>query len=155
MIKEIHIFDFDGTLVDSSHRYQLTSEGKIDLKHWFDNSDKVLEDTLLPLVAKYRELLNNPEAYVIIATARVWCELSEKFIKIHDITPQYLIARKSKDDTRKGAKLKIQGVKRLLNLKQFRNVSRFHVYEDNKEYLEELSQAFQAVSHFIPSNQGY
>ena len=156
MIKRVHIFDFDGTLVDSSHRYRTADCGtKIDLQYWVDNEHKTMDDSLLPLVERFRELLANPEDYVIIATARIWCELSEQFAQLHNIEAQSLFARRDRQDTRGGAALKITGVKKLLNLKQFANVQEMHVYEDNVNYLKSMCDALQAEGHYYPSQQGH
>jgi len=156
MIKRIHIFDFDGTLVDSSHRYRTMACGtRIDLQHWIDNECLTMDDSLLPLVDHFRSLVESAEDYVIIATARIWCELSQKFAVENDIEAQIVFARKGRDDSRGGAELKIQGVKRLMNLKQFQDVETIHVYEDNASYLKTICDEFQAEGHYYPSEQGH
>lgn len=157
MIKEIHVFDFDGTLVDSSHRYRLNPEtGRIDLQYWIDNEHRALEDSIIPeMVAHFRELNRNPEVFCMIATARIWCELSEQFAAQHDLQC-HVVARRGRDDSRGGVKLKVTGINRLLNLKQFRNVEEIHVYEDNLDYLNGICNTYDiAIPHFIASNQGY
>ena len=37
MIKQISIFDLDGTTIDSNHRQATLPNGNLDLKHWFEN----------------------------------------------------------------------------------------------------------------------
>lgn len=156
MIKRLHIFDFDGTLVDSSHRYQTQECGtKIDLEHWIANEHLTMEDSLLPLVDYFRECVQSEEDYAIIATARIWCDLSEKFAIENDINAQIIFARKDREDTRGGAALKITGVKKLLNLKQFANVEEIHVYEDNVSYLKSICDSLDAKGHYFPSAQGH
>jgi hypothetical protein len=156
MIKRIHIFDFDGTLVDSSHRYKTMPCGtKIDLDYWIANEHKTLEDSLLPLAETFKALLNSAEDYVIIATARIWCSLSEEFASMHNMEADAIFARRDRHDTRGGAALKITGVKKLLNLKQFQNVETMHVYEDNVDYLKTMCDALQAEGHYYPSQQGH
>ena len=156
MIKKIHIFDFDGTLVDSTHRYRTMPCGtKIDLQHWIDNEHLTMGDSLLPLVDQFRALVASPTDYVIIATARIWCDLSEKFAIENDVQAQIIFARRDREDTRGGAELKIQGVRRLLNLKQFANVKEIHVYEDNVSYLKTICDHFDAEGHYYPSEQGH
>lgn len=159
-IKEIHIFDFDGTLVDSSHRYktQICEDGveRIDLQYWLDNENQADKDT--PIEANcefYRSVVADPKKYALIATARLWCDKAEKVCIDNDLVPNGLIARKDRNDTRGGAAIKITHVKRLLNLKQFANVEKIHIHEDNIDYLKAIQCEFNAVSHFYPSNQGY
>ena len=156
MIKSLHIFDMDGTIVDSSHRYRTGPCGtRIDLEFWIANEHKVLEDSLLPMIDRYRELLEDPSAYVVIATARLWCDLTAEFVRMHNIEPQAKIARLNRQDIRGGAALKITGIKKLLNLKQFHNLQEIHVYEDNIDYLRDLCDMFNAEGHYFPSAQGH
>ena len=58
---EIFIFDFDGTIIDSSHRALSHSDGSINLDHWKENctKDKIFNDTLMPLYEYARRLSNN------------------------------------------------------------------------------------------------
>lgn len=147
-MKKIHIFDLDGTLVDSSHRYR-TINDKIDLDYWRENSNKVMADKLLPLAKYFRKLKKDKNCVVIIATARVWCKKSDKFLKKYNLTPDYLVARMSNNDNRKGTDLKIDGIKKLdIN-------GKFFIHEDNKDYLSGLMREFDAIGYFYPSNQGH
>ena len=156
MIKRIHLFDFDGTLVDSSHRYRTMPCGtRIDLQYWIDNECLTMGDSLLPLVDDFRALVDSTEDYVIIATARIWCDLSEQFALENDLNQQIIFARRDRNDTRGGAALKIAGVKKLLNLKQFRGVEEIHVYEDNVDYLKSMCDTLNAQGHYFPSKQGH
>lgn len=163
MITELHIFDFDGTVVDSSHRYrtQICEDGieRIDLDYWIANECRTLDDKPIePVASEFRKLVADARHYVIVATARIWCDLSQQMAEENDLIPQKIVARRDRSDTRGGAALKIQGIKPLLNLRQFRNVKRIHVYEDNKKYLQDLCAAFpkhETVPHFFPSNQGH
>ena len=156
MIKRIHIYDMDGTLVDSSHRYRTMPCGtRIDLQYWIDNECLTMGDSLLPQVDAFRAQVESNEDYVIIATARIWCDLSEQFALENDLNPQIVFARRDRHDTRGGADLKIQGVRKLLNLKQFQGVEEIHVYEDNVSYLKTICDHFDAVGHYFPSKQGH
>ena len=157
MIKSIEIYDMDGTLVDSSHRYRLLKDKqKIDLEYWRKNDipEKIAKDSLLPLAIQYKNSIANPEIYVIIATARVIKQADIDYIEKYLGMPNKLIGRKSINDTRKGADLKIQGLQYLNNLKQFKNVVK-HFFEDNIDYLEKVCYSIHAVPHYIESNQGY
>jgi len=153
MIRELHIFDFDGTLVDSSHRYRTLDNNKIDLAFWRANVHLTKFDKLLPLFKFFKKLKKDPKRYPIIATARIWDDYSKEYAKTYNIDG-VIISRKP-NDNQKGATLKINRVKRLLNLKQFKNVNKIVVYEDNVEYLEELMRAFGAYGVFVESNQGH
>lgn len=162
MIKKIAIYDIDGTLVDSMHRFRVNPEtGRIDLDFWIENDtpEKIELDKLLPLADRYKNDLKNPEVYVILATARA-CEFGDanyEYIDKNLGIPDRFIHRKGREDTRGGAELKIKGIKPLLNLKNFKDAT-VHVYEDNIDYLKDLSDFFAkshlTVGHYNPSAQG-
>lgn len=155
-IKKVHVYDMDGTIVDSSHRYQTMPCGsKIDLPYWIANEHKTGQDTLLPLAKQYREDCANPEIFTIIATARIWCNLTEIFVAQVLGAPNWHVARRDRDDNRGGAALKITAIKKLLNLKQFKAVSEIHVFEDNISYCKDVSEALGGIGHYYPSNQGH
>jgi phosphoglycolate phosphatase-like HAD superfamily hydrolase len=157
MITQLHVFDFDGTLVDSSHRYRVNpATGKIDLDYWIANEHRALEDKPLPLLNYFLDLQDSPNHYPIIATARIWCDLSQQWAAAHGIRC-HVIARRDRSDNRGGAALKVTGVRKLLNLKQFANVAQAHVYEDNAAYLRDICAGLPvpALAHFFPSNQGH
>lgn len=160
MIKEIHIFDFDGTLVDSSHRYrtQICADGveRIDLDFWVANEDKADKDSPIDAACEiFRSVRNHPEKYALIATARIWCDKADKVCRENDLIPNGLVARRDRNDRRGGAALKIAHVKRLLNLRQFRNVEKIHIHEDNKAYMQAIAETLNAIPHFYPSKQGH
>lgn len=67
----IVIFDLDGTVIDTSHRYRDLPCGKIDLDYWFANSteEKVAQDSLLPLADVWRRY--HAEGHeIVVCTAR-------------------------------------------------------------------------------------
>ena len=158
MIKQIHIFDADGTIINSTHRYRTINNKRIDLVHWreHDKPEFIEKDSLLPHSAQYEMSMQNPEVYVIIATARA-CETNDanyEFICRHLGFPDMFVHRQGNNDSRGGAELKIQAIKPLLNLRQFKNVI-IHVWEDNKAYLNIMSEALNAIPHYVPSSQGH
>jgi hypothetical protein len=155
MFKEIHIYDMDGTVVCSMHRFKTTIEGKIDLAYWIENCtpEKIANDSLLPLAKQYQEQLANPEIYVVIATARVMEQADFDFVKNVLGQPNKIISRNGRDDMRKGATMKIAGLRFLNNLLPFKNLKKFF-YEDNKDYLYPVAEYLNAVPVYIPSNQG-
>lgn len=154
MIKEIHVYDMDGTIVCSMHRFKTTPEGKIDLAYWIENEHKAYNDSLLPLASQYQEQLNNSEIYVVIATARVLAQPDLDFINDKLGKPDYIISRNGRNDFRKGADLKITGLNKLLSLKQFANIKKRFFYEDNKDYLYPVAKAHNMKPVFVPSLQG-
>jgi hypothetical protein len=154
MIKQVKIYDMDGTIVCSLHRYKTMPCGtKIDLQYWRDNSDKAFNDSLLPLANQYKEDLKNPETYVIIATARVMGSEDYRFIEENLGNPDYIISRKDGDSI-SGGLLKIKGLQKFFNLKNFRNAT-FTFYEDNVSYLKAVCDKFNITGVYIPSQQGH
>ena len=159
MIKNINVYDIDGVLVSSSHRYRTDKSGKrIDLDYWRskDKPEFIKRDSLLPHSAVYKEDLKNPETYVIIATARscVKNDANYSFIKNRLGFPDKFIHRMGNDDSRHGHTLKIQGIQPLLNLKQFKNAA-VHVFEDNATYLKHMCDAFNCSGSLIYSTQRF
>ena len=69
--KMIMIFDLDGTIVDTSHRYRDLPCGKIDLDFWFANStpEMIARDTLLPLANVWRRYYSEGHT-IVVCTAR-------------------------------------------------------------------------------------
>jgi hypothetical protein len=154
MIRKVEIFDMDGTIVDSTHRYRTMPCGtKIDLEYWRANEYRAMDDKLLPLADYYKECLANPEIYVIIATARVLHEPDVKFINEILGKPDYIISRKPNSNI-SGGLLKINGLARFFNLKNFRNAT-FTFFEDNTAYLKAVCDKFNIRGIYIPSNQGH
>ena len=159
-IKKIEIFDMDGCIVDSLHRYRTITDpdGKvrIDLQHWRDNEIHAMADSLLPLAKHYQESLQNPEIYVIIATARELKEPDFQFIREILGMPDHIIGRRI-GDSRSGAALKLLGLRKLFSLKQFAGIGADCItfYEDNIAYLKAVCDAFKCKGVYISSNQGH
>lgn len=65
------IFDLDGTVIDTSHRYRNGPDGHIDLEYWFANStpEMIAKDELLPLAAAWRALYKIGHK-IVVCTAR-------------------------------------------------------------------------------------
>ena len=152
MIKQVKIYDMDGTIVCSLHRYSVI-EGKIDLQYWRDNQHKAYNDSLLPLAEQYKDDLKNPETYVIIATARVLNKPDLDFINDKLGKPDYIISRKDGSNI-SGGQLKINGLQKFFNLKNFKNAA-FTFYEDNTAYLKAVCDKFNIRGVYIPSKQGH
>ena len=71
-INRVSIYDMDGTIVDSSHRYRtIVDENgeRIDLPFWKENAHLVMDDSLLPLAAQYHRDLLDENCFVITGGA--------------------------------------------------------------------------------------
>jgi hypothetical protein len=149
----------DGVLVSSFHRYKTDNSGKkIDLEFWrkHDIPEFIEKDSLLPHSVAYKADLKDTEVYVILATARACIknDANYTFIHKHLGMPNKFIHRQGVNDNRHGHTIKIQGIKPLLNLKQFKD-SIVHVFEDNATYLEHMCNAFSCNGNLIYSEQRF
>jgi hypothetical protein len=156
MIKFIDVFDCDGVLLNSLHRYRTAKCGtRIDLEYWIENCtpEKIMADEPLPFAEYYKKCLLDMEHYVIIATARN-CQQADYDVIAQKLgTPQHFICRKA-GDHQSGVTLKLNGLKRLLGLKQFQNAA-ITLFEDNMAYLNGVGDAIGAQKVFIQSEQGH
>jgi phosphoglycolate phosphatase-like HAD superfamily hydrolase len=155
-ITHVAIYDMDGTIVDSSHRYRtiVTDSGeRIDLDYWRENEFRAMDDSLLPMAEQYARDLADPETYVIIATARVMHAPDWQFVKEILGEPDYFISR-NEGDSQSGKTLKINGLAKFFNLTNFKNAE-FVFYEDNIDYLKAVCDRFGIRGVYIPSKQGH
>lgn len=155
-IKRVAIYDMDGTIVDSSHRYRtIVDENgeRIDLEYWRENEYRAMDDGLLPLAHQYRQDLQDENCYVIIATARVMNEPDWQFVREVLGEPDYFISR-PKDSSVSGKTLKINGLAKFFNLVTFKDAE-FVFYEDNISYLKAVCDRFNIRGVYIPSVQGH
>lgn len=152
-MKRIAIYDMDGTIVCSLHRYR-TIDDKIDLAYWRENEPLAMQDSLLPLSEQYQKDLTDKDCYVIIATARVLHNPDLQFINDILGMPDYIISRKD-GDSRSGGLLKVLGLKKLFSLRQFHSVKDIVFYEDNVNYLKAVCDYFNIRGVYIPSKQGH
>ena len=156
-VKKIRIYDMDGTIVCSMHRYATIIDDngeRINLTYWRENSHKAMQDSLLPLAAKYQMDIENPDVFVVIATARVLGDRDRQFIREVLGQPNFIISRKP-DDTRSGGLLKVLGIRQMLGLKQLHNVTDVKFYEDNVSYMKTVCDFFDFTGVYIPSKQGH
>ncbi|NBO62308.1 MAG: hypothetical protein EBU82_15395 [Flavobacteriia bacterium] len=155
-IKRIRIYDMDGTIVCSLHRYRTIIDERgerIDLDYWRENEYRALDDSLLPLVEEYWQDLDDPETYTIIATARILRDADLEFIKTKLGEPDHIVSRKD-GDTQSGKTLKIGGLAKFFNLVNFQTDD-VVFYEDNIEYLKAVCDRFGIRGVYIPSKQGH
>ena len=155
-ITRVAIYDMDGTIVDSSHRYRTIVDDtgeKIDLEFWRENQYNAMNDSLLPMAEQYRADLFDENCYVIIATARVMNAPDWQFVKEILGEPDYFISR-NEGDSQPGKTLKINGLAKFFNLTNFKNAD-FVFYEDNIDYLKAVCDRFNIRGVYIPSVQGH
>jgi hypothetical protein len=155
-ITKVSIYDMDGTIVCSLHRYKTIVDDngeRIDLDYWRENEYRAMDDSLLPLATQYREDLKNENCFVIIATARVLRAPDYTFITDILGEPDYIISR-TDGDTVSGGKLKIAGLAKFFNLKPFKDAE-FTFYEDNTTYLKAVCDRFNIRGVYVPSKQGH
>lgn len=155
-ITRVSIYDMDGTIVDSLHRYRTIIDDngeRIDLDYWRENEYRALDDSLLPLAEQYKNDLRDSSCFVIIATARVLRDADNQFINTVLGEPDYIISRKD-GDTISGGKLKINGLAKFFNLLNFKDAE-FTFYEDNATYLKAVCDRFNIRGVYIPSKQGH
>ena len=88
------IWDLDGTVIDSSHRYSTLANGDIDLPRWIaDNTKANIErDSLLPL-ARLMQSNYRQGDIVIINTARVLGIHDHCFLADHGIKANFILSR--------------------------------------------------------------
>lgn len=156
-INKIAIYDMDGTIVNSLHRYRTVMDDnnveKIDLEYWRANEHKASQDTLLPLASQYQKDIQNENTYVIIATARILRKADMQYIQEVLGMPDYIVSR-GENDTRSGRELKIKGLQKFFNLRQFK-IAMAVFYEDNIEYLKAVCDHFNITGIYVPSKQGH
>ena len=161
-MKKLAIYDMDGTIVDSSHRYQtMPCNTRIDLPHWIENctDEKIAMDQVLPHYRQYEKDLQCDKTTVIIATARTMSQGDANYKYISNVLgdPDYIVHR-TKNDTRKGTDLKTSGI--MQNLSDIENFDTITIYEDNMAYLQGMTEFFDnlvssVIPVFVKSNQGY
>ena len=155
-IKRLAIYDMDGTIVDSSHRYRTIVDAngeRIDLDYWRENEYRAMQDGLLPMYEQYRSDLSDESCYVIIATARVMNAPDWQFVKEILGEPDYFISR-TEGDSQSGKTLKINGLAKFFNLQNFKKADAVF-YEDNVSYLKAVCDRFNIRGVYIPSKQGH
>ena len=100
------IWDLDGTVIDSSHRYSTLANGDIDLPRWIaDNTrENIANDSLLPLARLMRSNYRQGDI-VIICTARVLGVWDHVFLADHGIKAHFILSR-ALGDNRGDAEMK-------------------------------------------------
>ena len=140
-IKNIAIFDLDGTIIDSTHRQLANADGSINLEHWFANntSEKIAKDKLLPL----SKAIKNAD-YVVFCTSRQLQDADLDFFKTNGLLANKIISRPF-GNTEKDGILKKRQLQFLVNLKQFKQATKVMFY-DNAEVRQEVRKLFPVIN---------
>ena len=146
MIKQVTIFDLDGTTIDSSHRQVTDANDNLDLANWLENStpSKIFDDKVLPLAQEVRRR-NKKGDYTIICTARNLQYADLEFMMQEGILADKVISR-PKGNNENDAKLKRKQLNSFLSLKQFKNANKV-MFDDNNQVRSELRQIGISVIH--------
>lgn len=147
-VKSIAVWDLDGTIVDSSHRFRSLPGGKIDLEYWYANRHLCVQDKLLPLAKKYKRDLKLKSRLVIIATARELANADIDFIEQRLGLPDHIVSRKTQDEDTQ--QLKIDGIRKIVGAFTEAQIT---IYEDNIKNLLALTHEFNGLGVYVPSIQ--
>ena len=157
-MKSIHIYDLDGTIIDSSHRYRTIFNGvklTIDLAYWIANVKRTHEDKLLPLAEQYIAQRQDPDVHTIFCTCRQanQIEIAMPWIVENLGLPDKFFFTET-GYTGSGAVWKADTLENYLSHDKFQNVKRYF-YEDNISYLDAVCARINAQPIFVESPQGY
>lgn len=145
-IKNITIFDLDGTIIDSSHRQATLPDGTLNLPKWIENStaEKIFGDTVLPLATQVRRRQKAGD-YVMVCTARNMSDADFEFLQDVGICPHKIISRPDGNNTPDG-ELKAKQLKSFLSLKQFAKANKV-MFDDAASVRTALRKIGIAVIH--------
>lgn len=151
MFRKIHVYDLDGVLVDTAHRYRNKPDGSIDLDYWLANrtAENIAKDKLLDRAWQYVEDVLNPFIYTVVCTSRAYHALDIAFISDRLGAPDKLIMRPV-GNMENDAILKRRQLQRLFNLRQFQKLPRV-LWEDNPLNIDALRDLFTQCI-FVPSH---
>lgn len=115
----MYIFDLDGTVVDSSHRYKADETGTVDIKHWRANSTASLiaRDKELPLADFWRYAVKQGKP-VIVCTARVMKSADYEWLAKHRLVADLILSRNGETDNRSAVQQKVEQLARFAPLKK-------------------------------------
>jgi len=145
-IKNISIFNLDGTIIDSSHRQATLPDGTLNLAHWFENAtpEKIFEDKVLPLADQIRKRVHAGD-FVLVCTARTMQDADFEFLMNAGICPDKIISRPAGNFEADGT-LKAKQLNSFLSLKQFRKASKV-MFDDAASVRSSLRKIGIAVIH--------
>lgn len=154
-MKRVVIFDLDATIVDSAHRTPNNEDGTLNLPLYLSlkTRENTLRDGLLPLAEFWRSL-DLSENYVVVCTARTWADFDQEFLDIHGLHAHKILHRKGdgSENHSPDAKLKNKWLRRVLNLKQFRNLPAI-MFDDASPVIAEMRKAGIICLNAVKVNQ--
>jgi hypothetical protein len=137
------IFDLDGTVVCSKHRYRKLESGGIDLPYWIKSNtrENCFKDGLLPAIRTMRRDYNDGHN-VIVCTARVLSDWDFEFFDVMNV-PYHVMLSRPIDNTQNDADLKEFQLRRYasengLSWAKFCKTAMF--FEDAKIVLERMDK---------------
>lgn len=157
MINRIAIYDMDGTIVCSLHRYRTIIDAngeRIDLNYWRENEYRAADDSLLPLAENYKRDLADTNCFTVIATARILRSVDLAFISDKLGNPDFIVSR-PEGETISGGTLKINGLRKVFDMLPNVNRADCVFYEDNVSYLKAVCDYYGIRGVYIPSKQGH
>ena len=157
MINRIAIYDMDGTIVCSLHRYRTIIDERgerIDLNYWRENEYRAMDDSLLPLAENYKRDLADTNCFTVIATARILRSADFAFIAEKLGSPDFIVSR-PEGETISGGTLKINGLRKVFEMLPNVNRNDCVFYEDNVQYLKAVCDYYNIRGVYIPSKQGH
>jgi FMN phosphatase YigB (HAD superfamily) len=112
-MRTIFIFDLDGTVIDSAHRTPNHPDGTL------ENRENIFKDTLLPLARIWKRALAFGH-YVFVATARGMEQDDYDYLADNELEFNSIVCRRTQaDNHRTDMDLKVKGLRKLFNLRQF------------------------------------
>jgi len=151
---KIFIFDFDGTIIDSSHRALSHEDGSINLDHWVENctKEKIFQDQLMPLY-EYARRLSEKGFYCCGCTARALTKHDWEFFFMCNLDKIFknIYFRPTGCET-KDSELKAKQLRHFFNFKQFKDREKVFI-DDNKDNRIALQKMGATV--YNPLNQDW
>ena len=138
------IWDLDGTVIDSSHRYSTLPNGDIDLPKWIaDNTrENIEQDTLLPLARLMQSNYANGDI-VIICTARVLGVWDHVFLADHGIKAHFILSRALGDNRSEDAMKRSKLLALFSDLKvPFARWTRHATFYDDNKGVIDIAEKF-------------
>ena len=159
---KLRVYDIDGTILSSQHRYKLHDDlpKRIDLDHWRINStpSQIMQDRpIFPLLNRLLADQRNADIVTAISTNRYICDHTLQVFEKYGINPDFVSSRTH--DQQKGSELKQEFILNLFSLLQPEQVI---FIDDNVKVLQDVKNHFILAGLgsvirciYQPSKQGY